>query len=123
MEVSSGGNRKRERGARAVVRLGPQVSLMFLNDGAAHREPDPHALGLRRVERIEQLVDVLNREPDTSVPNGDADAIVPVARSVDQQLPGTITNRSHRVQSVAEQVQNHLLELSAVTGDHRKVVS
>src|SRR6476646_2744165 len=37
------GNRKREGGARPVIRFYPEPPVMSLDDGAAHGEPDTHA--------------------------------------------------------------------------------
>ena len=118
----TGRNRKRERGAWAVVRLCPKAPLMFLDDGAAHRQSDTHALNLRRVERIEKFVDALNGEAYACIPDSHAYAIVGVAPGFDKQLTGPIMNGPHCVRGVAEQVQDHQLKLGAIPADHRQII-
>src|SRR4030095_12971268 len=49
----AGWNGERNGGARPIVRLCPEATLMSLDDRAADEQPDAHATALGRVESIE----------------------------------------------------------------------
>src|SRR5690349_17124324 len=108
-------NREPERDARPVVRDGPQTAAMALDDRPADRQADAHAVALRRVKRVEQLVHVLPLEPDASVPHAQADLIAFAARAADDDLPRPVVDGTHRLRRVAEEIQDHLLELNAIS--------
>src|SRR5262250_803178 len=59
------GNGKREGGTGSVIRLRPETATMSLDDGATDGEPDTHAVGLRCVEGVEQLVHTLGVDPQS----------------------------------------------------------
>ena len=117
LDLDVAGNGKREGGARAIVRLCPEAAVMSLDDGAADGEPDAHAVALRRVEGVEQLVHALAVEAHAGIPHAQAHTIAVVPFGSDQQLPRAIVHVGHRVGGVAEQVQDDLLELDAIAGD------
>ena len=96
--------------------------MMSLDDGAADGESDSHAVALRRVERVEQLVHALTVEAHAGIPHGQAHMFAVFPFGSDQQLPGAIVHARHRVRGVAEQVQDDLLELDTVAGDGREIV-
>src|SRR5262249_57476015 len=48
----------------------PQPAAVALNDQTADREPHPEPVGLRRVEGVEQPVEVLRSEPRTRIAYG-----------------------------------------------------
>ena len=105
-----------------VVRLRPETAMMSLDDGTADGEPDPHAVGFRCVEGVEQLVHVLRVDAHAGIPHAHAHTIAVLAFGSDQQLPRAIVHVNHRVAGVAEQVQDHLLELDPIAGDGREIV-
>ena len=116
------GNGKREGGTRAVVRLCPEATVVSLDDGAADKQPDAHAVALRRVEGIEQAIRALAVEARASIPNSHADTIAVLSFGLNQQLPRAIVHVGHRVRGVAKQIQDDLLELNAIAGDGRQIV-
>jgi hypothetical protein len=96
--------------------------MMSLDDGAADGESDAHAVALRRVKSVKQLVHILAVETRASVPHGHAHTIAALPFGSDQQLPRAIVDADHRVRGVAEQVQNDLLELDAIASDRWEVI-
>ena len=115
--VWTAGNGKREGGTWSIVRLCPETTMMPLDDGAADGEPDAHAVALRRVEGIEQLVHALAVDAHAGIPHAHAHTIAVLPFGSDQQLPRPIVDANHRVRGVAEQVENDLLELDAIASD------
>src|SRR5215469_8833036 len=111
------GNGERESGTGSVVCLRPETAVMPLDDGATDGEPDTHAVGLRGVESVEQLVHVLGVDALAGVPHAHAHTIAGLAFGSDQQLPRAVVHVSHRVGGVAEQIQDDLLELDPIAGD------
>src|SRR5688572_32683191 len=47
-------NGKRERSARTIIENRPELSLVILDNRAAHRQPHSHSVVLRAVEGFEQ---------------------------------------------------------------------
>src|SRR6476659_10053883 len=118
--LSEARDRERERGARPLVRLDPQTALMPFNDGAADREPDSHAIALRRVKSVEQLVHRLTIETNARVLDGQADGVRALPLGSNKQSPGAIVDFTHRVHGVAEQIQDDLLQLHTIAGNDRE---
>src|SRR6185437_2066608 len=87
---------------------------MTLNDGPAHRKPDPHTLLLRRMERLEKLIHVLRNEPDPHVLHAQTHVMVSIRFGPDQQLSRPVLDIDHCVRGVPEQIQDHLLKLDTV---------
>src|SRR5215469_16958942 len=71
--LRTAGNGKREGGTGTVVCLGPQTSMMSLDDGATDGEPDTHAVGFRCVEGVEEHVHVVGVDAHTGIPHAHAD--------------------------------------------------
>src|SRR5580765_7288210 len=120
--VRTAGNRNREGGPRSVIRFCPEAAAMPLHDGAANGEPDTHAVALRCVEGIEQLVHALPVQARAGIPHHHAHAIAVFPFRSDQHLPQAIVHTEHRVRGVAEQVDDDLLELDTIAGDGRQIV-
>jgi len=95
--------------------------MMGLDDGAAHRESDPHAIALGRIERFEELVRALRPEADSSIRDAQAHVVAHIQRRFDDQLPGSILNSRHRLRGIAYQVEDDLLQLDAIAGDRGSV--
>ena len=96
--------------------------MMALDDGTADGEPDTHAVGFRCVEGVKQRVHVLRVDAHPGIPHTHAHTVAVLAFGSDQQLPRAIVHVNHRLAGVAEQVQDHLLELDTIAGDSREVV-
>src|SRR4051794_1334317 len=95
---------------------------MLLDDRAADREPQTHAIALRRIEGIEQLVHALRIDPYTDVPDAHTHAVAVLSLGSDQQVPGAVVHVDHRVRAIAEQVQKYLLKLDPIPGDGREIL-
>src|SRR5262245_20951258 len=95
--------------------------MVPLDDGPADGESDTHALALRRVEGIKELVHALTVNPYACIPHHQTHAIGVLSLGSDQQPARPIVDADHRVRGVAEEVQNDLLELDAIAGDRREV--
>src|SRR5262245_50681079 len=65
-----------EGGSRACVRGSPEASAMALDDRAAHRETDPHPVGLGGIERLEQPLGLSRSESHADIPHREAYATV-----------------------------------------------
>src|SRR6266481_264547 len=74
--ITAGGSVSRDRKLKeSTLRLArdrPQPSAVGLDDRAADREAHAHALGLGRVEWLEQTREALRAQPRAGVPHPDA---------------------------------------------------
>src|SRR5262249_25715300 len=95
-------DREREGGARPVGRLDPQTAVVPFNLGAADREPDSHAIALRGVKRVEQLVHGLTIEANSGIPDRQAHRVRALALGSNQQSSGAIVHVDHRVDGIAD---------------------
>ncbi len=93
---------------------------MSLNDLAADRQSDTHTVALGRVKGIEQPLKVLRIDAGPGILHAQTHAIVCFPARSDQQAPRAVVNTSHGVGSIAEQIQDDLLELDTISGDGRK---
>src|SRR4051794_8742360 len=98
------------------------MAVMSLDDGAADRKPDTHAVALCRVEGVEQLVHAAGVETHAGIPHAETHTLAVLPLSSDQQFPGAIVHISHRVRGVAEQVEDYLLELDPIAGDGGEII-
>ena len=94
--------------------------MMPLDNGAADRQADAHAIVLCRVESVEQPVGVLRREAHPRVLHQNAYVVAVILLSPDQQSPWSIINTTHRVRGILEEIQDHLLKLDPITHDRRE---
>ena len=90
---------------------------MRLDDGAADRQSHTQAVGLGRLERLEQPVGDFGRYSATRIGDAHLDHAVAVStRGLDrQQAPRRVL---HRLDGVADEIEQDLLHLDAV-GEHR----
>src|SRR5437879_12201989 len=84
--LDGAGNGKCKGGARTVIRLCPDTSMMRLDDGATDRQANPHTAGLGRVERFEKFVHHVVVETLPRVLHGEAHPVAGVALGSDHQL-------------------------------------
>lgn len=82
---------------------------MTLDNGFAHRQSDPHAVILCRVETLEESVRGLRFETDSHIfyAKPYSISLIPIGR--DDQVSTTIVDRAHRIRTIPKQVQDHLL--------------
>ena len=79
-------------------------------------KPMPMLTGLRRVERLEDALEVGGVDARSGILYRKKDTISsPVLAVLNQQLPGPVVDGAHRVRCVPEKVQNDLLQLDAIT--------
>ena len=97
--------------------------MMSFDDGATDGESDTHPVTFCCVEGVKQLVHDLRVDPDAGIAYHYADTIAPLSLGSDQQLPWPVVNAHHRVGSIAQQVQDDLLELDPIANDSRQVLS
>src|SRR6187397_1774835 len=88
--------------------------MMTLDNGSAYGQADPHSIALGREERIEQLVHVSIIEACSGSLHTQAHPVLRMRFGFDYQLPWTIFDRAHRLESVAQQVQDNLLQLDTI---------
>src|SRR5215475_16116029 len=106
-----------EDGAAARAVLDPDPAAMRLDDGAADREPESHALALGGDEGLEQVRGHLGRQSRPGI--GDADLRHVVGRRDGGDLePALACRLDHDLDGVANEVDQHLLDLDAV-GEHQ----
>src|SRR5687768_14784812 len=67
------GQREMKGGPAELRRLGPDPSIMAVNDGVTDREAKPHPLRLGAHERLEQMLGDLRRQAGAAVLDGDPD--------------------------------------------------
>ena len=101
-----------------VVR-GPQSAAVSVDNGAADREAEPHALCLGREKGLENLLHFFGRNPAAVVNYG-----YPYAFAIHELGPHktyafSAFDTSYRVAAVHDKVKQHLLELHAVAIDRR----
>lgn len=97
-----------------VVVRRPYAAAMDLDDRAAYRQAHAHAIRLRCEEGVEQLTDVLRADADAGIVDLNQYLIEIVLPRTDQKLAGSIVDRGHGLNSVYEQVQDHLLKLDPI---------
>src|SRR5262249_2154680 len=116
-------NAKRKCGPRPFVCRSPQASMMGLDDGAAYGQPDTHAVGLRRVERLEQPIHHLRIDADPRISNTQPYAIGSIGFGPDDQFPRAIFDAAHRVGSVPQQIEDDLLKLDSIAHEGWELLS
>src|SRR5215216_6782777 len=116
------GDGKREGGTWTIVRLCPETAIMSLDDRPADAEPDTHAVALRCVEGVKELVHALGVDAYASIPHADTYATTALPFGSDQQVSRAIVHFNHRIGRVAEKVQDDLLELDPIAGDGREIL-
>src|SRR5919109_1609610 len=94
-------------------RLHPDLPAVRFDDGAADRETEPHALALGRHERLEQMSRHLGRQSATGIGHAHLRHAVAAGDGRDLEL-ARARYLEHDLDRVADQVDQHLLDLDAV---------
>ena len=95
--------------------------MVCFDDGTANRETDAHAVLLCTVERLEEPISNIRRESHPAVFRREANTIVTFRRGFDEQLPWPIFNLPHRINCIANEIHDHLLNLYSVTLDRQEI--
>jgi hypothetical protein len=95
---------------------------MSFDDRTADRESHAHAAGFGGEERVEQLVRVLDGDPDTAILHCYQHLVRFVLMRSDHQFARPIRDRLHRFDAVHDQVDDHLLQLDRIAEDHGQSV-
>jgi hypothetical protein len=93
---------------------------MCIDDGAANRQPHAHAGFLGGEESFKNLFRILH--PYAAIPYFDQNGFWTVSFRTDEECPGTINDRVHRLGPIQKQVEKKLLQLYAITYYGRKVI-
>jgi hypothetical protein len=91
------------------VGRGPYPSTVRLDDRTADRQPHTHAVGLGRVECLEQAAEALRRQSPPGISHPDKYAVSCIACTTDQQLSRPFVHCAHCFNGVDDQVRQHLL--------------
>src|SRR3954470_17068070 len=95
--VSRTWNGERQRDSRTVIRCCPEASPMALDDGPTDRQADPHAVGLGRVERLEEPIHLDRVEPHSDVFHAQPHVVVFASGGPDQHMSWSIVDAVHRL--------------------------
>src|SRR6185312_16611260 len=87
---------------------------MRLDDGAAHRQSDPHPLTLGAIKRLETPSGPRGGKTNPGVPDTQPYPAPRVRLRSDEQLPRPVLHRAHRIGAIAQEIQNDLLELNPI---------
>ena len=86
-------------------------------DGAADREPKAHALRLGGHERFEKVCARLRRQADAVVDDGHGDAAIAAQAAPHDKSVLRPALRRHGIAGIADQIDQHLLNLNAIHED------
>jgi hypothetical protein len=87
---------------------------MRLYNRAANRQAHPHASRLRRVEGIEDPIDVFTVNSGTGIRNGDQNPIGFTDACLDLQYPRPGVRSTHGLDSIHDQIEENLLQLRLI---------
>src|SRR5262245_3440899 len=111
-----------EGGAARRVRRDPELPAMDLDDRAADRKPEAHAVLLGREERLEEARRGALRQAAAGVAHDELDGVAVAPDRLDRQLARRAVV-AHRLEAVAHQVEDHLLELDRIHLDVERSVT
>src|SRR5206468_4352368 len=107
-----------ERRAAISIICGPQFPSMPGNDAMADRKSEPHSLGFRAEERLEDLFHFFRRNAATSVGDRYNHCAAPVlGSSANKQATLGSAAINHCVTSIDHQIKQDLLKLHRVAND------
>jgi len=106
-----------EDGPAVRRRRRPQAAAMGLDDRVADRKAYAHAPGFGCHEGLEKPFLDLLRESRSGIANGDFDRIFVIKRGLDGEV--AFLRRRHRLDAVAHQVHDDLLDLNLIDVDRR----
>src|SRR6516164_9645685 len=116
-EVLLGRGPQREAKDRSAVGIGlhNDLSAVGLDNGAADRQADTHAVALVGDKGLEELRHQFLRDPGPRVGNADGDHVVVAGSGGNDELASL--RRLHGLDGIAQQVQQNLLDLHLIDED------
>src|SRR5499427_4272439 len=116
-EILPGGGPYREPKDRSAGGIGlhRDVSAVGLDNGAADRQADTHAVALVGDEGLEELRHQFRRDPGAGVGHADGDHIVVADGGGNDELASL--RRLHGLDRISQQIEQHLLNLHLVDED------
>ena len=97
--------------------------MVCFDNGSADRESNTHTIVLGTVKRFEEPISGFGGEADTGILHGESNVLGTIRFRLNQQLPRSIFNLPHRVESIAKQIYDHLLNLYSVASDRGEILS
>src|SRR5215813_54316 len=107
-----GPQRETKDRSAAGIGLHQNLSTVGLDNSAADRQADTHAVALVGDEGLEELRHQFRRDPGPGVGHADGDHIVVAGRGGNDELASL--RRLHRLDGISQQVEQHLLNLHFV---------
>src|SRR5262245_10873054 len=98
---------------------------MGQNDRSAYRQPRAQSVSLRRVQGLEETLDVSLLEPNPCVVHDDPHTGTStdlVLMRADHQFPTSVGDVAHRLDSVGQQIQHDLLKLNPIPENRWQIV-
>src|SRR5262249_40892149 len=102
-----------EYSAARLVRFGPQLSPVSIDDGAAYRQAHACSTGLGGVEGLEDSFEMGRFNTRAGITHGHEHACL-ILLAAYQQLSRPDVYRAHCFGSIQDEVQDHLLKLNAI---------
>src|SRR6516165_7349281 len=99
----------------AGIGLHHDLSTVGLDNGAADRQADTHAVALVGDKGLEELRHQFRRDPGPGVGDADGDHVVLTGRGGNDELASL--RRLHGLDGVSQQIEQHLLNLHLVDED------
>src|SRR5215467_9481183 len=96
---------------------------MRLDDRTAYRQSHTQAVGLGRVEGVEEPVQALGLQAWAGILYCDKHATRTILLGSDQQLPLRLSRSAHRFYGVENHVYNQFLKLNVISSNDRKSAS
>src|SRR5215475_6807813 len=96
---------------------------MRLHDGTANPQPHAHAARLGGKERLEHLLDLLSAQPDACVFHADQHTTQRMPLRLDVQVTRSVHHGTHRLHTVAHEIQQDLLYLDPIAQHVRDIVA
>src|SRR5215471_15332849 len=90
---------------------------MAFDDGPTDGETNAHARLFGRVERFKKAPGVQRSQTDPRISDGQENALACREPGLDTELLGTLLHVFHGVDAISQQVENHLLQLDAISHD------
>jgi hypothetical protein len=105
-----------------LVRRCQQRPAIRFDDRAADRQPHADPIGLGRVERLEQPVEIRRIDPRAGIVDFDEHAVGIALAGGNRKLARSVSGAGHRLNGVDHQIHDHLLQLDTIRRNERQVV-
>src|SRR4029450_7388345 len=109
-----------EYGTSFLAGRHPNPTVVDLNDRAADRKAHPHPVLFGRKKRLENLIDVGWGNTDAGIGDPDMHTIAVECGAYRQDA---LLHRTHGIDGIHDQIQNHLLHLDSIAEYRRKLIA